>query len=951
MSEVIFAPGQRWVSNSEVELGLGIVKEVSGRRISLLFPAAAEERTYASDNAPLSRVIYKEHDQICNQEGVKLTVIARQEINDCLIYLAVTDDGTELTLHEMDLASEVQFRQPQDRLFAGQIDKNREFDLRLKTLEHHHRLQQSAFFGLSGGRVQLLPHQLYIASQVGQRYAPRVLLADEVGLGKTIEAGLIMHQLLLTGRVNRVLLMVPDSLLHQWLVEMLRRFNLQFTVMDQERFSEQREQDADSNPFEASQLILASVTELANEAEMRAAVVDCDWDMLVIDEAHHLQWSATQSSAEYLLAEQLAAAIESVLLLTATPEQLGVASHFARLRLLDPQRYFDLQLFTEQEQNFQTLSGLLQSLEDCESAAEFSKNTLLNQLLTDYFESDQIKALQTAEGFAVEKKKLIADALDRHGTGRLLFRNTRDTVSGFPERICHSYALAALTSDEVVTDPLMLIQSERLLGEQWLTQDARVAWLVDWLKQHRQDKVLLICARAETAIELEQYFRVQHGCRSAVFHEQMTLVNRDRAAAYFAEEEQGAQILFCSETGSEGRNFQFCQHLVMLDLPLSADLLEQRIGRLDRIGQKNAVQIHVPYHSGSAQQRLFDWYHQGLNAFEQVATAASKVSEQLAAPLREALLSADSSVFECLLEQARELNNTLTQQLGDGRNWLLERNSFNAEIAASVIEEIESASRSLELADYMDHVFSAFGVDQQTHSSDSIIIMPGDHMIYHDFPALPEDGLTATFHRHKALSREDLAFLSWEHPMVLGAMDLVMHNELGNTAFCTLASERLPVGSLLLEAVFVMRCAAPRHLQIGRYLPENYLRLLIDQRGRNHAESLDALFVSQRAGRIAKNTAQQLVSRARTQIQDLISHAQRTAVEQTPQYVEQAKSQMHQQLESELQRMQQLARVNPDIRPQELDYLAQSRQSLEDALTHSQLLLDAIRVIIVTEPS
>lgn len=951
MSNVIFAPGQRWVSNSEAELGLGLVKQVNARSVSLLFPAAAEERSYALDNAPLSRVIYKQHDSICNAQGSKFTVIASQEINHCLIYLVVTDDGSEQMLHEMDLASEVQFRQPQDRLFAGQIDKNREFDLRLTTLQHHHRLQQSKYFGLSGGRVQLLPHQLYIASQVGQRYAPRVLLADEVGLGKTIEAGLIMHQLLLTGRVNRVLLLVPDSLLHQWLVEMLRRFNLHFSLMDHQRFKAQREHDADSNPFEASQLILASVSELAAVADMQAAALACPWDMLVIDEAHHLQWSATHSSAEYLLAEQLAAAIASVLLLTATPEQLGVASHFARLRLLDPQRYFDLQVFTEQAQNFQTLSGLLQALDNCETAEEFSKHTALEQGLSEYLDPAQIKALHTSAEFVAQKKTVIADALDRHGTGRLLFRNTRDTVAGFPERQCHGYALAPLTQHPPVSDPLLLLQCEQVLGEHWLSDDARVAWLLDWLKQHRHDKVLLICARAETAIELEQLCRVQHGYRTALFHEQMTLVNRDRAAAYFAEEAQGAQILFCSETGSEGRNFQFCQHLIMFDLPLSADLLEQRIGRLDRIGQNDVVHIHVPYHAGSAQQRLFDWYHQGLNAFEQVATAANKVYDLLADELNEALLAEDTRPFERLLQHATALHNSLRQQLSDGRNWLLERNSFDAGIATTVVEEIESASRTLELADYMDHVFSAFGVEQQSHSSDSIIITPGDHMIYHDFPALPDDGVTATFHRHKALSREDMAFLSWEHPMVLGAMDLVMHNELGNSAFCTLASDQLPAGSLLLEAVFVLRCAAPRYLQVSRYLTENYLRVVVDQQGRNLAERLDAQFVSQRAGRIPKNTAQQLVSRARPHIQELLSHAQQTADEQAPHVIEQAKSSMHHQLTAELQRMQQLAKVNPDIRPQELEYLAQSRQLLDDALTHSQWVLDAIRVIIVTEPS
>ena len=105
---------------------------------------------------------------------------------------------------------------------------------------------------------------------------------------------------------------------------------------------------------------------------------------------------------------------------------------------------------------------------------------------------------------------------------------------------------------------------------------------------------MLICSQAETAQALELYLRVNKGIRSSVFHEGLSLVNRDRSAAYFADEEEGAQILICSEIGSEGRNFQFAHHLILFDLPLNPDLLEQRIGRLDRIGQKHTIQIHIP---------------------------------------------------------------------------------------------------------------------------------------------------------------------------------------------------------------------------------------------------------------------------------------------------------------------------------------------------------------------
>ena len=120
---------------------------------------------------------------------------------------------------------------------------------------------------------------------------------------------------------------------------------------------------------------------------------------------------------------------------------------------------------------------------------------------------------------------------------------------------------------ETNSELTQLVQPETLLGEDWLELDPRVEWLVDWLKQHRGEKTLLITANAETAKELELHLRLQHGVRSAVFHEQMTLITRDRAAAFFADDEEGAQILICSEIGSEGRNFQFCSYLVLFDLP------------------------------------------------------------------------------------------------------------------------------------------------------------------------------------------------------------------------------------------------------------------------------------------------------------------------------------------------------------------------------------------------
>ena len=308
------------MSNTESELGLGIVVGVAHRRVEMSFPAADEKRVYAIDNAPLSRVRYEVGQQISTVEDHRLNITEVAEHNGCLIYLGSDENGQVMVVPELELNSFVQFSKPQERLFAGQIDRNRAFQLRLETLHYYRQSQQNPVAGLLGPRIQLLPHQLYIASEIARRYAPRVLLADEVGLGKTIEAGLIIHQQLITGRASRVLIAVPDSLLHQWLVEMLRRFNLFFTIVDEERCQALVESGSE-NPYESAQLVLCSLSFLSEQPGRLEQAAAAQWDLLVVDEAHHLEWSEHQASPAYQAIETLSKRSKGLLLLTATPEQ------------------------------------------------------------------------------------------------------------------------------------------------------------------------------------------------------------------------------------------------------------------------------------------------------------------------------------------------------------------------------------------------------------------------------------------------------------------------------------------------------------------------------------------------------------------------------------------------------------------------------------------------------
>jgi len=264
--------------------------------------------------------------------------------------------------------------------------------------------------------------------------------------------------------------------------------------------------------------------------------------------------------------------------------------------------------------------------------------------------------------------------------------------------------------------------------------------------------------------------------------------------------------------------------------------------------------------------------------------------------------------------------------------------------------QVDEASSPLELAAFMDDFFDAYGVEQQAHSADSIILHRGDELRSDEID-LPEDGLTATYQRTRALSREDMAFLSWEHPLVMSAMDAVISSDLGNTAFCQLKSNLVPAGSLLLEVAFVMHCPAPKQLNINRFIPESYMRIVLDEKGRQLQEQLTEQEMNQLAGRIPKHTAQQMVQVARERIDNLIERSKQLAGKQQKQFIEQALHKMSELTDHELLRLQQLAEKNTHIKPAEIEALRSQQQQLKQYLQNAELKLDALRLIIVTEAS
>ena len=178
--------------------------------------------------------------------------------------------------------------------------------------------------------------------------------------------------------------------------------------------------------------------------------------------------------------------------------------------------------------------------------------------------------------------------------------------------------------------------------------------------------------------------------------EDLSLIQRDRNAVWFSEAD-GASILLSSEIGGEGRNFQFAQHLVLFDLPFEPEVLEQRIGRLDRIGQASEIFIHIPYLKNSPEEILIRWYHDGLNAFAENFSGGYQALEAFEGRIRSLIKMESQSrdtALNDLLEETAIFRKELLERLVAGRNRLLELSSFVPTRAQKVIEDIEDLEKN-----------------------------------------------------------------------------------------------------------------------------------------------------------------------------------------------------------------------------------------------------------------
>ena len=885
----------------------------------MAFPARQVVRRYATGDPPLARSRLTEGQQARDQNGGSFCIDEVLEVNSLLLYRG---EGRELS--ETELHAEVDVATPENRLRSGQVDDFRLFDLRYDALVIRHQMLSSPARGFVGGRIRLFDHQLSIARDVCERHRIRVLLADEVGLGKTIEALLILHNLLLTGRVENALILVPPALVHQWLAEAYLRFNLVLSVMGEDTHGGGTI-DVDSEDL-PEQLLSSQLFICPLGVEVGDRFAQTQWDIVIVDEAHHLQ----PDSAEFALVTQLAEQTEHVVLLSATPDRDGEKAHFHRLALLDPARFHDIDAYYRESEHYRQLATVAERLQRREPL-DADDHALLKKRLAG---ADLDELLATDERHT--QRRLLARLLDLHGLGRVMFRNVRARIPGFPRRLPQLVELPGGDAERLRREFYADIGRDETFAFSNASGDVRTAWLAEFLTTHASEKVLVLCSNR---LKVEAFARALETPvrKVARFHEGMGAIERDRQAAWFLDSD-GPQVVISSAIGAEGRNFQVARRLVLFDLPLSADRLEQAIGRVDRIGQGDEVHIYPVVVAGTPQVRLLRWYAEALKVFERPWHGSPVIEREFSAELIEAALAPDDTAIERLIERGRRRNEDIIDELESGRDRLLELTSFDVDAAQQLQKTITAAEEGDELELFMIDAFERNELDVEVTGPRSYAVRAG--MNYHrPFPGFVGNEMGITFDRTVALAHPERVLLTWDHPMVGDTVDTLLAHELGNSTLAKLVDHSPGV---LLEALYVVDTTLAVHLRADRFLPPTPVRVVIDMNGeqrdmadmRNQLEALDSSVLD--------------LPQVGSLLPALLEKARDIVADQGTEIAAAARERMRGVLEPAVQRLIELARVNSAVGEAEIAAARSELSALADGLDGVRVRLAGLRLVLVS---
>ena len=299
----------------------------------------------------------------------------------------------------------------------------------------------------------------------------------------------------------------------------------------------------------------------------------------------------------------------------------------------------------------------------------------------------------------------------------------------------------------------------------------------------------------------------------------------------------------------------------------------------------------------------------------------------------------DHSASDLLIQHTATLHQDLKHKLEQGRDKLLELNSSGAGRVEALLDKILDAEQSPKLELFMTRLFDALGFLQEDHGESCYLLRPTESMIS-PLPGLDEEGMTVTYERSAATMLEHVHFFSWDHPMIQHAMDILTTDVTGKSSIAFCSNKSLPAGAYWLECLFVLSAKANSQSQILRFLPPTPLKISIDAK----QQATDTQFIQ--LDTVAPKMGNQLINALKPQLEKSLIRAQQLAEQQAAKVIQERKQYTQEQLADELNRLVSLQKVNPAIRDEEIEHLAQQRQQLSELIETAGLQLEAVRVVV-----
>ena len=738
---LMWKPGDRLTHRFNPGLGPGLVLSVEGRTLVVEFPRTGAQLRFAASAPALAPLDLGPGRRVRLASTGEEARVAAPE-GDGRLRLADGRVVAAADLWPIDARDDLV-----ERLATGDLDPVEDFANRLDALHLFERREAQGLGSFLGGRVRLFPHQLHAASRACAADPVRWLLADEVGLGKTVEACLVLSRLVRTGRAERCLVVAPDTLAVQWLGELWRKYHQVFVLLDDERLDDvARDHGLAMNPFDVHRQAVVSIETLVAKPRLTQLAAEAGIDVLIVDEAHRLRRPAGHpGNAAWRAVAPVAALGRHVLLLTAIPLDDDVHGFFRLLQLLRPADFPDDETFEARLASGRPLPPCTSSTRRVDIGGLPPRVGVPVETPADAWHERLalVEAVRSSEAKNVLERRQKADRL------------RRALASG-----------ASLASHVCGRD-----DSLRRKAHAADASDPRLLWLCARAPRWRDagEKTLVFVADRPTLEWLREELSRRAQLATGAFHEGLSPARRDIEVAQFRLAD-GPSLLVSTECGGEGRNFEFCRRLVHFDLPWSPLVVEQRIGRLDRIGRKDDVEVVYfvpPSGIGRDTARLFV----DLGLFREPVAGLEPELARVEAAIEKAALGAsgtlDDAAFASLVAGARAAQG----RIREAAYRELHRDPYRAELAESILARVPRDLDALH-----EEVVTAacerlcFHVEKHT-AAHTYSIEIGGAALVDSLPGVPGgSGFLGTFDRELAVEDERLDFLASGHPLVEGVL-------------------------------------------------------------------------------------------------------------------------------------------------------------------------------------